>query len=229
MADENLENEGTLFYPILGWPVWMSYLKCFHYTLVLEQILSFFMFAIFFSFESICVTQRYASLGTSYWNYCYSDQAVTPIYGHTAVYVGMIVVFAVSYVLRTQAKKNSDIDTIRWRLDFWFVLRTFVWLLCFANFFIRGVYLANYHNDTGSSIALFVGSLLVVYVMLLGLQGHRGGKRCLDLGDIHMKGKQLHVYFTDDRDEEKGSPGKKDGEGGKKGGKSDIEKPLNEK
>jgi cell division protein FtsW (lipid II flippase) len=141
----------------------------------------------------------------------------------------MIVVFAVSYVLRTQAKKNSDIDTIRWRLDFWFVLRTFVWLLCFANFFIRGVYLANYHNDTGGSIALLVGSLLVVYVMLLGLQGHRGGKRCLDLGDIHMYGKQLHVYFTDDKDEEKGSPGKKDDEGGKKKEKSEIEQPLNKK
>jgi hypothetical protein len=94
----------------------------------------------FFSFESICVTQHYATLPTYTWNYCYSDQVVAPIYGHTAVYVGMIIVFAVAYILRTQAKKNSDIDTIRWRLDFWFVLRTFVWLLCFANFFIRGVY-----------------------------------------------------------------------------------------
>jgi hypothetical protein len=64
MADENLENEGTLLYPIFGWPVWMSYLKCFHYTLVLEHILSFFMFVMFFSFESICVTERYANVRT---------------------------------------------------------------------------------------------------------------------------------------------------------------------
>jgi len=226
MADENLDNEGTLLYPILGWPVWMSYLKCFHYTLVLEHILAFFMFVMYFSFECICVTQRYSNIGTYDWNYCYSDAAVAPIYGHTGVYIGMLLVLAVSYVVRTQAKRNSDIDTIRWRLDFWFVLRTFVWGLCFANFFIRGVYLSNYHNDTGGAIGLLIGSLLVIYVMLLGLQGHRGGKRCLDEGDIHMKGKQLHVYFKDDDDVEAGSPKKKDTAGKKD--KSDIEKPLKE-
>lgn len=49
-----------------------------------------------------------------------------------------------------------------------------------------------------------------------------------------MKGKQLHVYFTDDRDEEGGRGEKGDGKGGKEGGggekgKSGIEQPLNEK
>merc|ERR1712195_230239 len=101
----------------------MSYLKCFHYTLVLEHILSFLMFVMFFSFECICVAEHPDQFGTLNWNYCHSDVAVERIWGHTGVYVGMIFVFVVSYVLRTQAKRNSDIDTIRWRLDFWFVLR----------------------------------------------------------------------------------------------------------
>ena len=109
----------------------------------------------------------------------------------------MFVLSAFSYILRVQAKNNTELETIRWRLDVWFVYRSFIWICTFNEFFSRGYY-AGWTKFTFDCVMLMIMSALTAYWLFMGLQAHRAARRLLDAGDMKWKGKQIMVIFKDD-------------------------------
>lgn len=123
---EGKSTKGTLCYPVFGWPVFLSYSKTFHYTLMIEHILCFFFFFLFLIFDISCDV-RHAT--TNYtWDYCLTYGVVASIGGNTWCLICLVLALCFSYIVRVQARDNLDLDTMRWRVDFWFVFRTFTWL-----------------------------------------------------------------------------------------------------
>ena len=112
----------------------------------------------------------------------------------------MFVLFAFSYILRVQAKNNTELESIKWRLDVWFVYRSFVWACAFMEFFSRGFW-AGWQKYTADCICLLIMSYLIAWWMFMGFQAHRAARRLLEAGDMKWKGKQIMVIFKDDKSE----------------------------
>lgn len=175
---------------LVFWPCWFEPKKLFYNTIYCEWMLAFITFLYYFIMSNMCDSWDDVKLSA----YCVTRRG--GYYSDPALYFGGWVVIWLAYVLWRQAKEAKDLDSLRWRVDLWFIVRSIYWIAVFANFFCHGVSYGTY-SSAFPSFCLIIASFLPCFWVFNGLQAHRAAGVLLDNGDWKQKNPNIAVVLRD--------------------------------